>query len=166
MLASSVTDNQGQPESGTNQDVGSQQIVERQAMAEIIFRQLCFIESGMTEINTAISSNIGFLLEGLGGYISESIGKIKEKCIECYLLQLDLCNQLNDISMTIENESVDLSTDKQSINIMDVMKLINKLKRSGNPIDVGSAISQMQSQEVSIEKKKSICQYTMSIWYF
>ena len=60
--AISVTDNQGQHEPGDNQEVVSQQYVQRQAMVEIIFRQLCFSESRLPEINTALSTDLLFEL--------------------------------------------------------------------------------------------------------
>ena len=70
------------------------------------------------------------------------------------LLQLDLFNELNGTPMTVENESVVLSTGEQSLDIANVMELINGLKRSDNPIDVGLIISKMLSQEESLENKE------------
>ena len=150
--AISVTDNQGQHEPGDNQEVVSQQCVQRQAMVEIIFRQLCFSESRLPEINTALSTDL--LFELFEDITPEFLQKIQEKLIECYLLQLDLFNELNGTSMTVENESVVLSTGEQSLDIANVMELINGLKRSDNPIDVGLIISKMLSQEEPLENKE------------
>ena len=148
--AISVTDNQSQHESGANQDVASQQIVERQAMVKIIFRQLSCLGSRLPEITTVLLTD-----ERAENFSPELIQRIHEAFIKSYLLQLALCSGVNDSLITIENESVVLSKGKQSLDITDVMRLINNQKREHNPI-LGSilALSEVQSQEVSIEKKE------------
>ena len=147
--AISIADNQGQHETVANQDIVSQQTVERQAMVKIIFRHLSYLGSRLTKRVSAL------LNAGLDVQLSpELLKKLQEAIIKSYLLQLELCNELNDMSMIIENERVGLNVGGQSLDITDTIEWISQQKRTLNPDSVGSSVKYVQSQEVSIEKKE------------
>ncbi len=147
--AISIADNQGQHETVANQDIVSQQTIERHAMVKIIFRHLSYLGSRLTERVSALLNN------GLAVQLSpELLKNLQEAFIESYLLQLELCNELNDMSMTIENERVVLNAGGQSLDITDGIEWISQQKRTHNPDSVSSSVKYVQSQEEPIEKKE------------
>ena len=118
-------------------------------MVKIIFRHLSYLGSRLTKRVSAL------LNAGLDVQLSpELLKKLQEAIIKSYLLQLELCNELNDMSMIIENERVGLNVGGQSLDITDTIEWISQQKRTLNPDSVGSSVKYVQSQEVSIEKKK------------